>query len=344
MADNVNISIITRSQDLPSIQAGSFFHSTELFSMVEQTRGQTPFMVVAQQDGQVVAHMLAILRRRGSLLPPYLFTQGRVYGEGEYAEGTDREALFSLMLEAITSKLRRKLCLYIEFSDLSTKMFAYRHFRTAGYFPVQWMRIHNSLHSMPPEDRLNEKMLARIERGYNSGVVTQQVADYDEFRDFYRMLHQFFSLKIRRYLPPERQFYEMGKSPNCSLFITKYNNRVIGGCTVVYSLDKPVAPRKTDNTATNTTTQKNAYLWYMASRRKRYAHLHPGTLTVWHALKTAHEQGCRHFYFMDIGLPFRKNLHRDFILRFGGKPVGTYRWFHFTIGWLNKLLSWMYRE
>ena len=48
-------------------------------------------MVVAEDNGRVVAHMLATLRRRGSLIPPYLFTQGRIYGEGEYDEDINKE-------------------------------------------------------------------------------------------------------------------------------------------------------------------------------------------------------------------------------------------------------------
>jgi 23S rRNA C2498 (ribose-2'-O)-methylase RlmM len=217
------------------------------------------------------------------------------------------------------------LCLYIEFSNLSTKMFAYRHFRHNGYFPVKWMTIHNSLHSLPPAERLTPRAKAHIEHGTNSGVKTQTVKDYDDFRDFYRMLRRFFSLKLRRFLPSERLFYELGHSSSCDLFITKYNEKVIGGCAVVYS----------DN---------DAYLWYMGSRRKRYAHLHPGTMTVWHALEEAHRKHCHHFHFMDVGLPFRKDMRREFILRFGGKPVGSYRWFYCTIGWLNKTIGWLFRE
>jgi hypothetical protein len=47
---------------------------------------------------------------------------------------------------------------------------------------------------------------------------------------------------------------------------------------------------------------------------------------------------------MDVGLPFKKNRYRDFILSFGGKEVGTYRWFRFSIPWMNKLVGWFYRE
>lgn len=90
-------------------------------------------MVIAYDGADIVGHMLVMLRRRGSLFPPYLFTQGRVYGEGEYASNCDREAIFNMMLKHIVRKLRRDLCLYIEFSDLSSKMFGYGKFRVNGF-------------------------------------------------------------------------------------------------------------------------------------------------------------------------------------------------------------------
>ena len=184
MNDELRVSIIAKSKDLPYMTCSSFFHSTELFRIVEKTPGQQPFMVIVRRGNTVVAHMLATLRRRGSLVPPYLFSQGRVYGEGEYVEGEDKDALFELMLKAITRKLRRKMCLYIEFSDLSQKMFGYRILRSQGYFPIQWMEIHNSLHSLSPKERINEKTLQRIERAQEAGVISEEVKTDEEINSF----------------------------------------------------------------------------------------------------------------------------------------------------------------
>ena len=90
-------------------------------------------------------------------------------------------------------------------------------------------------------------------------------------------------------------------------------------------------------------SEGDAYLWHLASRRKRYIYLHPDTMTVWHAISYAHQQGCRHIHFMDVGLPWKRNPYRDFIRSFGGKPVAKYRWFRCNIGILNRLLKWFYK-
>jgi len=321
----IKVRIITKSEELPPMQCDNFFHSPEMFRICEMTSGLTPYMVVAEENGHVVAHLLATLRRRGSLLPPYLFTQGRIYGEGEYEKGVSKEEVFPMMLSRVTHSLKHKLCLYIELSDLSQKMFAYKHFKQLGYFPVHWMEVHNSLHSKAPEDRLDEKMKARIAHAKEQEVEFKEVADYDEFRAFYKMLHRFLTLKVRRYLPPERMFWELGQSDNCGLFVTRWHQKVIGGCACIYS-------------------GSNAYLWYLASKRKSHPTLQPATATVWGAISHAYQHHFRHIYFMDVGLPFKKSKFRDFILSFGGKEVSSYRWFYCTIPLFNRILKWIYKE
>lgn len=320
------VKVITSGQALPDMVCDNFFHSAELFGIVDKTPGQTPYMAVAfDAEGRVAAHLLAIIRRRGSLLPPYFFTQGRVYGEGEYRDDVDRQALFGLLLKAITRKFRRKLCLYVEFSDLSQKMFGYRHFRENGYFPVTWQEIHNSLHSKSPRERISDKMYRRICRLYEMGVVTREVESRDEMEGFYKMLNGFYRMKMRRLIPPIDQFRQLYGSDNAKIFITTFHDKIIGGCACAFS-------------------EGNAYLWYLASKRKSHALLHPNMMTIWQALNYAYRHNYAHFFFLDAGLPWRKSPFRSFILSFGGKPVAKYRWFRFSIGWVNRLLTWLYRE
>ncbi len=324
--ESVTIKIFSRSEDLPLLSDCQFFHSTELFKILEHTPRNTPYMVVAFDDNQrVCAHLLATIRWRASVFFPFLYTQGRIHGEGEYAEGVDREMLFRMMLKVITRKFIRKLCLYIEFSDMGAKMFGYKSFRTNEYFPVRWMQIYNSLHSKSPEERIGNKMKKRIRQAYKAGVITRKAETEEEVMAFYQVLCNFYRMKLQRFIPHKRFFTQLNESKQGQIFITTYKDKVIGGCAVVYS-------------------RKDAFLWYIASRRASYAKFHPNLMTIWNVLQTTYEDGREHLRFMNVGLPFQKNLYREFILSFGGKPVSSYRWFRISVGWLNKLLRWIYRE
>ena len=129
----------------------------------------------------------------------------------------------------------------------------------------------------------------------------------------------------KRYIPDEKFFSIILKEAHGRLYLTRYHDYVIGCSAVVYS-------------------QQNAYLWYTAFRRKSFAFVHPDELTLWHVLKDSHSRGYQHVFFLDVGLPFSHNPFREFILRFGGKPVSTYRWFRCSIHWINAILSWIYRD
>lgn len=322
----ISVRLISKSAELPDMRHSSFFHSTELFLIAEKTPGCNPYMAVAEdKDQKVVAHMLALVWCHSTMLPPWRYSHGRVYGEGEYADEADKEQIFSLMLNAVTRMFRQKLCLYTEFSDISSKMFGYRHFRKNGYFPIPWQEIHNSLHSMPPEKRVSEKVKARIETSRKYGVTTKPLSGEAELRSFYKLLHAYFLFKTRRNIPNKNMFRQLAQSQHSKTLATVYKGKIIGGCVCIFS----------DN---------NAYLWYIASKRKTYHHIHPNTATVWSAIEYAYTHHFDHIFFLDAGLPFRQNPMREFILSFGGKPVSKFRWFWIPIPRINKIVSWFYND
>ena len=318
--------IYRKSNELPELGGDNLFHSRQLFEICEQASRQRPYMVVLRDDaGKVVSHMLGILRYRPIWFPPLLLVHCHVLGEGVYAESSyHREELFGEMLNALLQKLNNRV-LYMEISNLSQKMLGYKQLRQHGFYPVNWMSIHNSLHSHAPEERISEKMQKRINHAHERGVRTTAVTTEEDFKAFSKLLRHHNLLKPRRYIPDDLFFRKLMSGDYGRLFVTKYHEKVIGCSAVVYS-------------------EGNAYLWYSAYRRKSYIHLHPDILTVWDTMKDAHERGYQHMCFMDVGLPYSKNPFREFILRFGGKEQSTYRWFRFSIRWVNTLLAWIYRE
>lgn len=332
----MKVTIYEKTELLPELppQTG-YFHSRELMELCEATPRQRPFMAVVTNDGgEVVACLLALERSRRSWFPPYLYRHVRILGEGAYREEAEsatppdnplsRNMLFSMMIDALTRHLGHRT-LYMEVSNLQQKMFGYAPLRAAGYFPVRWMSIHNSLHSKAPEERIGKKLLKRIKYGIRHGVTTKTVETEEEFKAFMKLLRHHHWLKPRRYVPDDQFFRGMMSNNRCTLFISQYNHHVVGCSCLVYA-------------------EGDAYLWYSASRRKSFATLHPNAVTFWNTMQYAYEKDFRHIRFMDVGLPFRRNPYREFILSFGGKEVSTFRWFRISIRCINKVASWLWRE
>lgn len=324
--ESVNTRIITASADLPLLYEDNFFHSKALFMLCEQIAGYEPYMAICTDGkGRVVSYMLALLNSAKRWFPPFIYRHCHIYGEGFYAVSDyPQEYLFGQMLKALCHKMQLR-CLFIEFSMLSHKMFGYKYFKHQGFFPVKWQSIYNSLHSMDPYERLNSKTKRRIIRSEKKGVKVSIVSSFSEVDQFYEVLSKFYYYKPQRYLPPKDFFARLMTSQNGVLLITRYKDHVIGACAMVINGD-------------------DCYIWFSAFKRKRYMRLHPDYLTIWFAVSYAYEHGYKHIRFMDVGLPFRKNHYREFLLKFGGRPVSSFRWFKFNLPWINSLFSWIYRD
>ena len=148
-------------KDIPELPVKNTFHSKELFLIYEATPGYTPLLIVATEDGRPVARLLAAIRKAKKWLPSSLVKHCVVYSEGEFLDeslSTNKEKaeeIFGDMLEHLTQEASRS-CVLIEFRNLNNSMFGYRVFRANDYFPVNWLRVRNSLHSMKKtEDRFS---------------------------------------------------------------------------------------------------------------------------------------------------------------------------------------------
>ena len=45
--NGLSVNIVSKGEELPNMQCGNFFHSTDLFRIIEKTPGQKPYMVIA---------------------------------------------------------------------------------------------------------------------------------------------------------------------------------------------------------------------------------------------------------------------------------------------------------
>ena len=116
-------------------------------------------------------------------------------------------------------------------------------------------------------------------------------------------------------------FIEQGKG---KFFITKYQDKVIGG--IIIGLHN----------------NKYAYSLYYWGKTQTYKNLYPNIYTIWYAMTYAEENEYKYFDFMDCGYIHEKSGKPRFILQFGGKQHATRRWYKFNWNWINWLASKFY--
>lgn len=328
----IKLTTYRRGKDIPELPGSNTFHSIELFQIYEATPGYMPLLIVASENGKPIARLLAAIRKTRKWLPSAVMKQCVIYGTGEYFlsppySKEKEEIIFGEILEHLTKETDRT-CFLTEFRNLEAPSFGYRFFRKNGYFSVNWLRVHNSLHSCKQvEDRFSPSRIRQIKKGLKNGAEVKEATTLEEIDSFARMLHHVYSSRIRRFFPSNDFFSHMDqllvRGQQGKIFIVRYKEKIIGGSVCIYSND-------------------NAYLWFSGGMRKTYALQYPGILAVWMALKDAHQRGYQHMEFMDVGLPFRKHGYREFVLRFGGKQSSTRRWFRVQWNWLNNLMIKIY--
>ena len=142
--DGLKTTVYRKSKELPAVEGDNFFHSKRLFDILKHTPRQKPYMVVVEDEqGRIVSHMLGFLRYRTFIFPPFLLIHCSVLSEGVYAESEyHKDELFGEMLKALIKEVNTHT-LYIEVSHLSQKMLGYKQLRQLGFYPVNWMSIHN---------------------------------------------------------------------------------------------------------------------------------------------------------------------------------------------------------
>lgn len=313
---------------IPELPGNNIFHSKGLFLIYEATSGYEPFLIVVYADNKPVAKLLAVIRKSKRMFPPSFIKRCEIYGTGEYFDETiDKESVFGEMLEHITLEALRKSFL-IEFRNLDNSLFGYKYFRNNNYFPINWLRVRNSLHSLKqPMQRISESRRRQIKKGIQNGATISEAKTEEEIMSFAKMLSKNYSAHIQKHFPDPNFFRIIVKDKRLSeiakIFIVKYKNKIIGGSVCLFSGD-------------------DAYLLFSGGMRKTYAKQYPGILAVWKAIEYSYEHKYLHLEFMDAGLPFKEHGYRDFILRFGGKQSSTRRWFRFQWNFLNKLLEKIY--
>ena len=221
--------------DIPVLPGKNTFHSKELFLVYEATPGFKPIFIVASYQGVPVAKLLAATRTDKKLFPPSLVRRCEIYGFGEFlTEDIDKDKVFHEMLEHLTAEALRDAFL-IEFRNIESPMFGYKCFRDNRYFPVNWMRVRNSLHGIDrAEARISQSRLRQIRKGLNNGATIKEAETAEEINSFARLLRRVYNTKRQKFFP-DKEFFDniqqiLIQAQKAKLFlILNKEKRIIGG-------------------------------------------------------------------------------------------------------------------
>ena len=224
---NIRLATYYHAKDVPALPGSNIFHSTELFHVLEQTRGVRPLLLVAYEGKSPVGKLLCITRRSTNLLR--FAEKSYAYGTGEYFPSSyPKEHIFQELLSYFTQQFAEKSFL-LEFRNLEEPLFGYRYFRQNGYFPIRWLRVRNSLHHDSLDKWMSTSRKRQIHQGLKNGAVIDVARTEADVQAFFSMLKHYYSPKIHRYLPDIGFFTTLlTHSSHCGrIFIIRYKNKII---------------------------------------------------------------------------------------------------------------------
>ena len=326
----MRIETFTKGDCLPDLIDGSALHSALLFRTLEKSKWCKPYMLIGYNDnGEEEGHLLFVKRSNIRLLPPVLSVWYSINGEGVYRNKEKREELFAEFLEKVFEKFDFRHS-FIEVTNIEDSLFAYGTLSSHKFIPMRDQRMYISLHSKDPQERLTRAYKAHIRKAETYGVTHRRATSEQEITEAFNLLHRYYISKTRRKLPGKEALHAMlhnndgTLSDRAKLFIVEYNNKIIGASICLYEKGR-------------------ASLAYSCGLRKSYPLQYPGIMAIWAAITDAYKNKYDHFEFLEArSLPY---FHRKFIgtlLNYGGKQVGTLRWYHFKWNWLNKILRAIY--
>jgi len=167
---------------------------------------------------------------------------------------------------------------------------------------------------------LNDNRKRQIKKAIKKGVYVKEAENIDEVKDFYSILLNLYSRKIKKPLLPWPFFSEFYEKNVGKYLLVYYNGSIIGGMLCPIFQNRCI------------------YEFYICGLDNEYRELHPSVMATWGALEYAILNRIKKFDFMGAGSPDKNYGVREFKARFGGELVEygryiiVYNRFLYTLG------------
>lgn len=279
------------------------FQSDDCFDFYSNLFFLEPFKYMVLRGDEVKGIIVGFIQRDGGKLQQF-FSRRAIINGGPMLTDDISETELSELLSKCKRELKHKV-IYIEsrnFDDYSN----YREvFEKSGYQyePHYNFMINTSSSLENIWNSFSKNHKRSIKSALIKGVVINNEPSPNQISDFYKILNNLYSTRVKTPLFPEVFFHKLNEYGKV-ITIQSPDSKVIGGIAMASFVGN------------------TCYEWFVCGDDSKYKSLHPSTIATYAGIKYAVENGYKRFDFMGAGAPGDGGYGvRDFKAKFGGELV-----------------------
>jgi serine/alanine adding enzyme len=282
------------------------FQSFEFLEFINlNDRYHADIFAIEDDNGVLVCSMLICLQKEEGL-KAFFSKRAIVYGGPIILENHEevRKGLALLLKE--TKKYYNRKAIYLEIrNSLSYEKYS-SIFNTEGWSFLEHLNVQLDLKEKSLNDVLSNMSYNRrreIKLSFKQNAKVNESTDENEIHQFYKLLKNLYTTRVKLPLPSESYFQNMSKTSIGKVFIVSHESNIIGGAFTFV-----------DN-------KSGIYTMYYAGNRNYHKKIFPTHLAIIGAIEFAIANKYKMMDFMGAGKPGVKYGVRDFKLQFGGDLV-----------------------
>ena len=294
---------------------GNFFQSPAYYSFYKSLPAYEPILLISTDESGIInGSLLAVIQKEKGYLKGKLSSRCIIYG-GPIISGENKEVTNSLLQELIKQVSGKAI--YIEFRNLFNLSNYKEVFVQNGFEYKEHYNFKVEITSVEENfNKLNQSRRRQIRKSIKAGAEIIEANDINEVKEFYVLLKNLYSEKVKKPLHAFMFFEQFFRTPDLGkIFLLKKAGKIIDGIMCpIYG--------------------KTIYAWYTCGIDKEGNDIYPSVLVNWAPIEYAAKNGLKYFDFLGAGSANSDYGVREFKSKFGGELVEYGRFLRVN----NKLL------
>ena len=274
----------------------------------------TPFACGVERDGELRAICVGYVTKERSWIKQFYTRRAIIVGGPLIADSANEEdvarMLYTIRQPEVLITVStfcptwRNLPIYIETRNFHDYSQWKEVFEACGFSYQPHLNFHVDTTSVELiENNLGKNRKRDIKTSIRDGATIIEQPTIEQVREYYALLEQLYTTKIKTPLFSLSFFEQLYGQPNGRFILVELNGEIIGG-TVCVELPGQCL-----------------YEWFVCGRDGEWKSIFPSSLATYAGIRYAAEHGCSRFDMMGAGKPDEAYGVRDFKARFGGEQV-----------------------